>query len=140
MDKEIKSRDVIVYLKGENNIEHDKDIIETKANGICFKKANSIYINYIDNSLENTKTVLSMEDEKVKIIRYGNINTKLVFEKNIEHKTFYSTLHGVFEISIKATDIKIIENEKDINISLKYIMDLNGEKSKNRINIVVRYI
>jgi len=119
--KEVKLR-----IKGkQTNVDGEENIIELVTEGKFYKKDQAYYLIYDEteiSGMEGSTTTLKIEEDKISMKRFGNNNSKLVFQKGKKHKTEYETLYGDM-------DVEITTNKMDINVT---------DLGKGNINLIYR--
>lgn len=123
------TKDVIVSINGMQSDFTSNDSIEVITTGSYIYKNNKHYIQYIDNTInesQETKTTIKIDDNKVDIIRFGGTNTHMEFEINKKHLTQYKTPFGDFLIGFKTKEIKVQEEENIFTLNLKYQVEINN--------------
>ena len=131
-DKSMK-KNVIISLKGSQQGEgNEKEEIELVTEGSYYREGTSHYITYNETEvtgLEGTTTTLKIEGNKVTMLRYGQNNTQLIFEKGQRHLCCYETPFGAFTIGIKSDKVDIDLKEDGGVISAQYQIDINNNLS-----------
>ena len=78
------------------------------------------------------------EDGLLEISKSGLSNTRMVFEKDRIHMTPYETPYGELMVGVYTTMMKVDVEEQNINVNVRYTLDINSEKVANcniRMNI-----
>lgn len=132
---------VLICLKSIQSVDGTTDSVEFETYGTMTEKNGCTYLYYKENSdigAQEVNTVLKVKDDIVTIIRTGDLNGRLVFEKGSRHECLYPTIYGNTRIGVFSQTVK---NEliKNGSITLCYTLDINGQCiSKNRVEINVR--
>lgn len=122
------TKDVIVGIKGIQTDMFEADEIELVTTGQYVEKNGKVYITYIDSTIDNekeTKTTVKLEENGISILRFGGVNTHMVFEKDKTHITHYETPFGVFEINTLTKEIKVEKEEDFMEINVSYNLSIN---------------
>ena len=86
------------------------------------------------SGMEGTKTLLTYDGSMLQIKRYGQTNSLLRIEEDVEYENNYQTPYGTF--IIKTIGESIVWDDSDrLAIELVYRLDLNDEVSKVTIKI-----
>lgn len=86
------------------------------------------------SGMEGTKTLLTYDGVRLQIKRYGQTNSLLRIEEDVEYENNYQTPYGTF--IIKTIGESIVWDDSDrLAIELVYRLDLNDEVSKVTIKI-----
>ena len=136
-------KDVYISIKGRQELDGQKDNIEMTTEGHFYDKDGKYYISYNEgelSGLEKCSTTLKISpDGTVTMMRRGQTNTHLVFEKGRCHTGHYETPYGDFTISVTAKDVDVDIDENGGDLSIDYIMDINNvAQSHNGISLKIR--
>ena len=136
-------KDVYISIKGSQDYGNDKDKMEITTAGKYYDKDGKLYLTYMEGDLSGmekcTTTLKISPDGTVTMMRHGQTNTHMIFEKGKCHTGHYETPYGDFTISVTANDIKVDLDENGGNIDIDYIMDINSiARSRNGISLTVR--
>ena len=81
-----------------------------------------------DSNEELAKELADIIHYTVAIVAINDIDlTKTIFEKDKKNMTCYSTPFGNLMVGISATNIDVNTTEENIDIEVRYILDLNYE-------------
>ena len=126
MDK----KDVIISLKGtQTDGSFDKEVIELVTAGSYYKKGDNYYVTYDETELtgmEGTTTTLKIEGEKITMLRFGENNTQLIFEKGQRHLCCYETPHGAFTIGVHSNQVNVNITDSGGEISAEYKIEIDN--------------
>ena len=131
-------KDVLVSFTSYNAYEDadiDKVIFETK--GSFYKKDGKFYLKY-EEQLNDVKVsnTLKIEDKKVTIMRFGEVNTQIIVEQGKKHLNYYETGEGTFLMGIYGDHVDIDISETKGQIVLKYGVEFNNVlTTKNTIEV-----
>lgn len=136
------NKNVIISLVGSQTVEQDTNRIELVTEGKYYKKGNSYYITYKESEvtgLEGTTTTLKVSDSVITLMRFGTVNSQLVFEQGQKHISYYDTTHGAFTIGVRANtvDINVDDNGGEIRIDYQLELD-NAEVGENDFYMQIR--
>ena len=136
-------KDVYISIKGSQDYGDDKNGMEITTAGTFYDKDGKYYLSYAEgdfSGMEKCKTTLKVSpDGIVTMMRHGQTNTHMIFEKGKCHIGHYETPYGDFTISVTANDINVSLDEHGGNIDIDYIMDINSiARSRNGISLTVR--
>lgn len=112
----------------------DGETNEVIALGDVVKEYGSTTINYEDD-VNNNSTRIVVGQDIVSIIRGGDMNTIMTFEKG---KTTYAAIrteYGDIPLDLETTDITCGEWANGVNLGLKYVTNLAGESSKFDVSV-----
>ena len=136
-------KDVYISIKGSQEYEDDCDSMEITTAGRFYNKDGKFYPSYVEGEmtgLEKCNTTLKISpDGIVTMMRRGQTNTHMIFEKGRCHIGHYETPYGDFTISVTANNVSVDIDENGGNIDIDYIMDINNvARSHNGISLTVR--
>ena len=136
-------KDVYISIKGSQAYEDDQNKMEVTTAGKFYDKDGKYYVSYVEGELtgmEKCNTTIKVSlDGIVTMMRHGQTNTHMIFEKGKCHIGHYETPYGDFTISVTANKIDVSLDENGGNIDIDYIMDINNiSRSRNGISLTVR--
>lgn len=104
--------------------------VEVITAGDYYKKNGKHYILY-DEVMEgfegSTRNVIKITDDYLDITKKGVSNVHMVFEKNKKNVSYYYTPFGNILIGIDAKSVNINETEENIDVQVKYNLEVNYE-------------
>lgn len=116
----------------------EQNDIKVKATGTLYEKKDNTYVVYKEKEDgKETTTSIKIENDKVTIKRFGEINSTMVFKANQTINSNYATQQGMFIIETKTKKLSIIK-EGNIIIDIDYnieIIDMFKGRNKIKINI-----
>lgn len=136
-------KDVYISIKGSQSYEDDQNKMEVTTAGKFYDKDGKYYVSYVEGELtgmEKCNTTIKVSpDGTVTMMRHGQTNTHMIFEKDKCHIGHYETPYGDFTISVTANKIDVSLDENGGNIDIDYIMDINNvARSRNGISLIIR--
>lgn len=137
-------KNILVNIKSDiDQLDGEKHNIEMISEGHAYIKNGSLFIVYHETELsgmEGCKTMLKLQGNTVTMTRFGESNSKMIFDEHQKMTSRYKTPYGDFEMVIETKSLK---NTMDINtllghIDILYSMTLEGvSNSINHIEIKV---
>ena len=124
------TEEVLVSVKGMQMMIDDQDEVENVTDGKYLKKGNKHYITYeevvegMDGKIQN---LIKLDEHGMEVTKKGLTNVHMIFEKDKKKMTCYSTPFGNLMVGISATNIDLNTTEENIDIEVRYILDLNYE-------------
>ena len=124
------TEEVLVSVKGMQMMEADQDEVEIVTHGKYMKNGNKHYISYeevvegMDGKIHN---LIKLDEKGMEVTKKGLTNVHMVFEKDKKNMTCYNTPFGNLMVGISATNIDVNASEENIDIEVRYILDLNYE-------------
>lgn len=121
-------KDVLVTFKSSNDYQHaEKDNIVFQTTGTFYDKDGKYYLKYNEQIDDiNILNTLKIEDKRVTIMRFGEVNTQITVEEGKKHLNYYETGEGIFLMGIVGDRVNIHLNDKEGSIKLKYGVELNN--------------
>ena len=127
------TKDVLLSISGLQfavKDEDDAEPIEMITTGAYYMKNGKHYILY-DEVMEgfdgNTRNVIKLTDDYLDITKKGISNVHMIFEKNKKNISYYNTPFGSILIGIDAKSVDIAETEDNIDVRVKYNLEVNYE-------------
>ena len=111
--------------------------ISTVTKGNVFYKDELLYILYKENPEEfgKTQTTVKIKNDRLELIRTGDITSRLIFSKNILYEGSYNTPYGSLPLKIEVSNLEIDADENFGNIFMRYNLDLAGDKTDNKFTL-----
>jgi len=125
-------KDVIISLKGRQSDGSELEEIELVTEGKYYKEGENHFVTYDETEvtgLEGTTTTLKIENDKITMLRYGQNNSQLIFEKGQRHLCCYETQFGAFTIGIRSKIVNIDIGESGGEISAEYQIEIDNNYS-----------
>ncbi len=125
-------KDIIISLKGRQNDGYEREEIELVTEGTYYKEGETYFVTYNETEvtgMEGTTTTLKIENDKITMLRYGQNNSQLIFEKGQRHLCCYETPFGAFTIGVKSEIVNIDISEKGGEISAEYQIEIDNNYS-----------
>ena len=134
------TKDVLIKISGLQFAgEEDSDAIEVITSGSYYLKNGKHYILYdevIEGSTEVAKNIIKLGDGTMEVTKKGPSTVHMMFEKDKKNISYYHTPFGSLLIGIDAKYIHMEESEHDINVEVKYGLEINYEHTAD-CNITV---
>lgn len=138
------TKDVLVTVKGLQSMEdgNPPEEVEMVAKGEYYYKNGHHYIFYnetIEGFVEENRNTIKISENSVEVKKKGLTNMQMIFEEQKKNITFYSTPFGNLQMGIAATNIDVKEQEKSLDLSIDYALEINGEHAADcRISVNVQ--
>ena len=104
--------------------------MEVITTGDYYKKNGKHYVLY-DEVMEgfegSTHNIIKITDDYLDITKKGVSNVHMIFEKNKKNVSYYYTPFGSILIGIDAKSVDINETDENIDIQVKYNLEVNYE-------------
>lgn len=125
-----------------DQLDDDAHIIEMTTEGEWFEKNGSIFMVYYESEIsgmEGCKTMLKIHGNTVTMTRYGETNSKMVFQVDHPMVSMYKTPYGNFEMHVETKVMDIALEDRSGKLHIEYHMTLeNLSSSINELTIIVR--
>ncbi len=136
-------KQVYVEINGNVTTDGETDKMNYSTEGKFYKKSGKYYINYPEGELlgrEKCSTTLKVApDGVVTMLRSGEANTRMVFEKGRCHISCYETPYGNLTVSVTANDVSINMDENGGNLNIDYNLSINNlTRSRNLLSVRVK--
>lgn len=127
------TKNVLLTISGlqfANQGDEESEPLEVITAGDYYKKNGKHYILY-DEVMEgfqgNTQNVIKLTEDSLDITKKGVSNVHMIFEKNKKNVSYYHTPFGSILVGIDAKSVDIKETDKNIDVSVKYNLEVNYE-------------
>ena len=102
--------------------------------GNVAKEYGATSVNYFDEQTKSpTRIVIGLDN--VSIIREGEISSVLIFEQGRVTDSAIRTEYGDIPLALETTGINRDINENAVSLSLDYVTDFGGERSRFNISL-----
>lgn len=135
--------EVTIKIIGKQHIsDGEVDKVEMMTRGKYYEKNNATFLVYDESELsgmEGSTTTLKIDDQTVTMKRFGSNESKLVFEKDVKHKSIYKTMYGNMDIEVSTEKIEIERNEENFKkVNLKYKLKVSQNQIiRNELTVEV---
>ena len=116
----------------------EKNEIIVEATGTLYEKKDNKYVIYkeIEEGQETT-TSIKIEDKKVTIKRFGEINSTMTFEEGKNQSSNYMTPQGMFIVQTNTNKL-VLNQENNIDIVIDYNIEISEMfRGRNEIKIKI---
>ncbi len=137
------TEEVLVSIKGMQQItQEQEDEVEVVMQGSYLEKDGKHYIRYEEavEGMEGTiQNLIKVDENSMEVTKRGLTNAHMVFEKDKKNMACYETPFGNLLVGIAATNVDIRRSEKNIDVTVKYALDINYEHMADyTINMNIR--
>ncbi len=123
-------KDVIITIRGLQSFEDaDNDSVELVTSGRFYEKGGSYYVSYKESELTglgDTTTTVKIEDDKVTVMRFGELQTHMVFEAGQKHISYYDMGFGALTVGVSTRSIDKKLSESGGQMKIDYAMEINN--------------
>lgn len=138
------NRKVLISVKTVQYSDGQPEEIELITEGEYYKEGNEYFASYEESEIsgmEGTKTTMKIQNDALAIIRQGTTNSNLLFKKDLNHVSLYSTPYGALEVTIKPSKVLIDIGEAGGRVELAYKMEATGlEPMENTLELNIKEI
>lgn len=134
------TRDVLIRISGARDSGSDQEDVEMITTGDYFLKDGKHYIIYEEieeDSKQITKNTIKVAPDSLDIIKRGNTNTHMIFQKNKKNISCYMTPFGELVVGIHTNEVHVEEEEDVLKVDIQYALDINYEHVSN-CNITIQ--
>ena len=97
------SRDVTIFLRSSQRYpQQEPEEMELTVHGKLYFRGGCFFVSYEESAmtgLEDTRTTLKVEPERVEIIRTGKNHSRLCFQEGLRHESPYRTPYGLLQLA-----------------------------------------
>ena len=133
------TKDVLVRVKGTQDIDGEKDTIAVITNGSCYEKNGKWYILYeevMDELNAVTKNTVKISADTVEVTKKGLINAQMIYETGKKNVCNYATPMGQILMGITTKDIQFRVEENKMYLDIQYALEMNGQHvSSSRLEL-----
>lgn len=111
--------------------------ISNETKGSVFFKDGLLYITYNENPEEfgKTLTTVKIKNDRVEIIRTGNVVSRLVFRADLPYESSYNTPYGSLPVKINVTEMSVKADGNAGTVLIDYQLDLAGDITENKLTL-----
>lgn len=138
------NKEVIISIEGQEIIPEmgEENKTELVTEGKYYKKGEKHYLSYKETEVtgfDATTTMLKIEDNRVALTRYGQVNTHMVFASGEKHTGYYDTPYGSFTVGVVSDDVKVEFEGNRGKIDIHYLLEIdNNTKAEHKLSLHVR--
>jgi len=138
------NKEVIISIEGQEIIPEmgEENKTELVTEGKYYKKGEKHYLSYKETEVtgfDATTTMLKIEDNRVALTRYGQVNTHMVFASGEKHTGYYDTPYGSFTVGVVSDDVKVEFEGNRGKIDIHYLLEIdNNTKAEHKLSLQVR--
>ena len=124
------AKDVLVSVKGIQNIDGEKDSVEVITAGTWYEKNGKQYLMYEETYEEmqvTTKNTIKIAPELIEVSKKGAVVSKMIYELGKKHMSNYMTPMGMIVLGITTKDIFVEADQESLHVEIKYAMEMNGQ-------------
>jgi uncharacterized beta-barrel protein YwiB (DUF1934 family) len=141
MNEETKNVMISIHSRQEFE-EGTPDSVELTTTGLLSRTENGYCITYQESALtgmEGTSTSLQISPRRVIITRTGQLNSQMVFEKDVRHLSLYTTPMGRLEVGVATRRLYSTINDQGGELEVDYAIDIDHQLTgKNFFSLTVR--
>lgn len=123
------TKEVMVTISGFQMAETDEDTIEMVHVGEYYERNGTYYILF-DELLEGistpVKNIIKIKRGSLEVQKKGPVVVNMVFEEGKSQSCTYAMPYGSFLMKITTNGVQIHEEEKLLEVSASYRLDING--------------
>ncbi len=124
-------KDVLITITStQKEAFEDVTEFELTTEGLYREKNGTVYLSYDESELmgNGSKIVLIIKDDTVKMKRFGENETTIVFKKGERYFTGYKTPLISFNIEVLTELVEINVGEDGGEIYIEYTLSMSGQK------------
>lgn len=137
------SRDMTIVLRSSQRYpQQEPEEMELTVHGKLYFRGGSVFISYEESAMtgmENTRTTLKVEPERVEIIRTGKNHSRLCFQEGLRHESPYRTPYGLLQLATVTHSLMARMGQEGGTLEIRYQVEMEGQlASENHLQIEVR--
>ncbi|MBC5647433.1 DUF1934 domain-containing protein [Christensenella sp. NSJ-35] len=132
------TQNIMVNIRGSQADEYDDNTMELYTEGMLTHDGGKYIIEYDESEIsgmENTRTSLTVEGDRVQLKRTGAVETEFVFLKSRVFEAAYETPFGMMQMSVLPTQILSELSEDKGKINLEYVIRIGDQQAVNKLDI-----
>jgi uncharacterized beta-barrel protein YwiB (DUF1934 family) len=138
-----ETKNVMISIRSRQDYEGmESDSVELTTTGLLSRTENGYCITYQESALtgmEGTSTSLQISPRRVVITRTGQLNSQIVFEKDVRHLSLYTTPMGRLEVGVATRRLYSTINDQGGELEADYAIDIGHQLTgKNFFSLTVR--
>lgn len=101
-------RAVVLFIQGRQSYGEEPEVIELTTEGTMEFRSGGWDISYQESALtglEGVTTTFRVEPGKVILTREGALNSRMVFEQDVDHDSLYQMPFGALLLTVRATSV-----------------------------------
>jgi len=137
--------EIMIEIKSTiEQIDGEVNTIEMVTEGELYQKNGSIFLMYYESEvsgMEGSKTMLKISEETITMTRFGQTNSKIIFDINHPMTSVYHTPYGAFDMNVETESLEKSMDLENLSgyIDIKYQMILEQlSSSKNHLEIKIK--
>ncbi len=122
-------KDVIITIKGIQSFEEDNDGVELVTSGRFYEKGGNYYVSYKESELTglgDTTTTMKIEENKITVMRFGELETHMIFEQGQKHISYYDMGFGSLTVGVSTKSIDKKLSPSGGKVKIDYSMEINN--------------
>lgn len=132
------TQNIMVNIRGTQADAYDDSTLELYTEGMLTHDDGKYIIEYDESELsgmENTRTSLTVEGDRIQLKRTGAVETEFVFLKSRVFETAYETPFGMMQMSVLPTQVLSELSEEKGKINLEYVIRIGDQQAVNKLDI-----
>lgn len=126
----MSENNVIISIKGvQTNPEQEEETIELVTEGRLESDGDAGYtLSYQESEvtgMEGTLTTFQIEKDRITLLRLGEFNSQMVFERGRRHLSMYNTPHGALSVGVNTREMEAHMGERGGSIRVAYDVEID---------------
>ena len=140
----IVENNVIISIRGRQFMEEaEAETVELVTEGCLQPEGDNCYtLSYQESELtglEGTLTTFQIEENRVTLLRIGEVNSQMVFEEGRRHLSMYNTPYGALAVGINTKKMRADLSAAGGSIEIDYAIEIDhAVAGENLFHIQVR--
>ncbi len=130
----------LMTLKAVRKMEDETGDFELTVPASLVQKGALYYIQFEDQNEDGTSTTtLKVGEDRITMLRFGGLETQLIFEPGSQNTGFYRMPFGNLSISVTTQQMDVALTADGGTLALDYLMEVGGMPPiRNRMDITLR--
>lgn len=135
-------RDVLISIRGIQQDDEGQDqTIELTTAGTLWRDGETVCISYVETEmtgLEGVKTTFRIEEEKIVMVREGELQSTMTFVEGDRSESLYDLGFAAFLLRVTAKRVRVRTGDGEGRLELRYSVEMEGRLVANH-NYEIEY-
>lgn len=120
---------VVIYISGLHSSLEEGDCVEMVYAGKYYFRGGKHFIKYSEvlNDGSTSDNMIKISKEEVDYLKKGEMSAQMVFSLGKKNLDYYETPFGAMTLGVETRELIICESENEINVSIEYELEMNGQ-------------
>jgi uncharacterized beta-barrel protein YwiB (DUF1934 family) len=130
-----ESQRVVVEITSQIRMDGNETTECYEVHGDWIQRGEAHYLRYEEpvEKLGQTRTMLTVKEQEIRLSRYGDIETHMIFLPGQRLDASYQTPYGTMMLEVDTGEIEILHDRQRVRLRWSYGLSMNGEPSGNYV-------